>query len=96
MAEEIRLERPYPLFKVVQEDIPDRHGGTSIYYSIYVKVSEDTEWVILYGTFSRPYSELAIDRLREIFDIHIFKWMVDEEKNAPVMFMVDDQIYKTI
>jgi len=95
MEEEIKLERPYPLFKVVQEDILDRRGKTSVYYSIYVKVAENLDWVILYGTFSRPWSEIALERLREIFDTHIFKWMIDEDKNAPTMFMVNDQLYKT-
>lgn len=94
-AQEIRLERPYPLFKVEQEDIPRKDNTTSLYYSIYVKVGKDYDWFLLYGTASRPWSELALDRLREIFDIHIFKWLVNEEENAPVMFMIDDQMYKT-
>ena len=90
---EYKIEKPYPLYKLVQEEIPDRRGGYSINYTIYVTLGKDLDWYELYNTFSRPWAEIALQRLKDIFEIYILDWILN--KNEPVMFEVNDQIYKT-
>ena len=90
-----KIEKPYPLYQLIQDEIPDKRGSYNTIYTIVVKLNEDVaNWYRLYDTFSKPVAELALDRLKELFDIHILKWLKSDE-NMPTMFEVYNQVYKT-
>ena len=88
-----KFMKPYPLWKLAYEEIESR-GEVVGTYNIYVKIDKYSEWVELYNTFSEPWAKIALKRLQEIFDIHIYKWLLSEDDN-PKMFEVNDQVYKT-
>lgn len=90
------IEKPYPLYKLVQEEIPSRHHDhidKHITYTVFVKISQDTNWYQLYSSFSENWAKIALHKLKDIFDIHICRWLIDNKE--PVMFEVNDQVYKT-
>lgn len=93
---EFKIEKPYPLYRLVQEEVPSRHHDyidKNTTYEVAVKIHPDAKWYQLYTTFSEDWAKLALKRLRDIFDVHINRWIMTGEE--PVMFEVNDQIYKT-
>lgn len=90
-----KFVKPYPLFKLVKEEIPDRNDNKSIRfnYEIFVKTASEGDWLSLYNTFSEPWSELAFNKIRNIFETEIIYYMLDADYFP--MFEVNDQIYKT-
>jgi len=93
MGEELKLKKPYPLWKLEYEEIESRGEAVGT-YNICVKIDKYSEWAEIYNTFSEPWAKIALKRLQEIFDIHIYKWLISENNN-PMMFEVNDQVYKT-
>ena len=93
MDENIKLKKPYPLWKLEYEEIESRGEAVGT-YNVCVKVAKYTDWIELYSTFSEPWAKIALKRLQDIFDIYVFKWLTTEENN-PAMFEVNDQVYKT-
>lgn len=90
--EEIKLKKPYPLWKLAYEEIESR-GEALGTYNVCVQLDKYTDWIELYSTFSELWAKIALKRLQDIFDIHIFKWLTSEDNN-PTMIEVNDQVYK--
>lgn len=88
-----KLIKPYPLWKV---DIEDQliNGNVYTLYKIYAKCYHNDIWNILYTTYNKNWCGLALEKLKEMFDVYIYKWL-DNEYDIPSMFEIDDQIYKT-
>lgn len=87
------MSNAYPLWKVVFEQMPI-HDSKTASYSIYAKLNENVDWYKLYETVSEPWSKIALNRLQDIFDVYISKWLTSE-KYLPTMFELHDQMYKT-
>lgn len=85
--------KPYPLFKVEYEEVPSKYGGKSGVYRIYVKIAEPVNWVLLYVTHTLGWAQIALSRLKEIFDTWVVKFIVEDE--LPSMFEVNGEVYKT-
>lgn len=85
--------KPYPLFKVECEEVVSRNDSKSTVFSIYVKIAKKMDWVLLYTTYSLGWAQVALNRLREIFDIWIIKFITEEK--LPPMFEVNGEVYKT-
>lgn len=88
-----KFMKPYPLWKVEYEQVPNGQSKNDI-YRILVKIAKNANWFELYKTYSSVWAEIALKKLQSIFDIHIIKFLVDED-NLPPMFEIHDQIYKT-
>ena len=88
-----KFMKPYPLFKVEYEEVPNRSAGKSVVYRIYVKIAEPMNWVLLYVTHTLGWAQVALSRLEEIFDTWVVKFIIEDE--LPPMFEVNGEIYKT-
>lgn len=88
-----KLIKPYPLWKVDMED-QLINGNIYTLYKVYAKCYHDDIWNILYTTYNKNWCGLALEKLKEMFDVYIYKWL-DNEYDIPSMFEIDDQIYKT-
>lgn len=88
-----KFMKPYPLFKVEYEEVVCKNDNKSVVYKIYVKIAEPMNWVILYTTHTLGWAQVALDRLKEIFDTWIVKFIIEDE--LPPMFEINDEIYKT-
>ena len=90
-----KFMKPYPLFRWEAEEIPSRNDK-SIVYRIYVKIAEPMKWVMLYTTFSSAWCEIAVKKLKDIFDLYIVHFFLEDDKDTYFpMFEIHDQIYKT-
>lgn len=90
-----RFMKPYPLFRWEAEEVPSRNDKSTI-YRIYVKIAEPMDWILLYTTFSSAWCEIAVKKLRDIFDLYIIHFIVEDDKDTYFpMFEVNNQIYKT-
>ena len=90
-----RFMKPYPLFRWEAEEVPSRNDKSTI-YRIYVKIAEPMDWILLYTTFSSAWCEIAVKKLKDIFDLYIMHFIVEDDKDTYFpMFEVNDQIYKT-
>lgn len=93
--ENFKFMKPYPLFRWEAEEIPSRNDK-SIVYRIYVKIAEPMDWIMLYTTFSSAWCEIAVKKLKDIFDLYVIHFIVEDDKDTFFpMFEVNDQIYKT-
>ena len=88
-----KFMKPYPLFKVEYEEIAGRNDNKSSVYRIYVKIAEPTNWVLLYTTHTLGWAQVSLNRLKEIFDTWVVKFIIEDE--LPSMFEVNGEIYKT-
>ena len=90
-----RFMKPYPLFKWEAEEVPSK-TSKSIVYRIYVKIAEPMEWVCVYTTFSNAWCELAVNKLKDIFDLYIVHMFLEDDADTYFpMFEVNNQVYKT-
>lgn len=90
-----KFMKPYPLFRWEAEEIPSRSGKSTV-YRVYVKIAEHMNWIMLYTTFSSAWCEIAVKKLKDIFDLYIIHFIVEDDKDTYFpMFEVNDQIYKT-
>lgn len=85
--------KPYPLFKVEYEEIVGRDNSKSSVYRIYAKISEPMNWFLLYTTHTLGWAQVSLNRLKELFDIWIIKFITEDD--LPTMFEVNGEIYKT-
>lgn len=88
------MEKPYPLWRIIQEEIPRADKTKFTSYTIEVKIDDRANWLELYSTVSKLHAEIAQKRLSDIFDVSIYKWL-EASYNIPVMFEICDQIYRT-
>lgn len=88
-----KREKGYPLWKVEYEE-QLYHDVLSKEYTIYVKPHSMVSPIKLYMTTSLPKVQVALERLRDMYDILIEKILVDVD-NQPAMFEVHNQIYAT-
>lgn len=91
--QDIKLMKPYPLYKVEYEEIPSRNGKSDV-YRIYVKIAAQTEWLLLYVTHKLAWAQISLDKLKTIFDTQIIHFIINGIDDYP-MFEIHDQIYKT-
>lgn len=90
---EFKREKGYPLWKVEYEE-QLYHDVLSKEYTIFVKPHPQISPIKLYMTTSLPRVQIALDRLKDLYDIIVAK-MIKSEHNQPAMFEVHNQIYKT-
>lgn len=88
-----KFMKPYPLWKVDYEQVPNGENKNDI-YRVLVKIAKNTNWFELYKTYSSVWAEIALKKLQDIFDLYVIDFIVDED-NIPPMFEIHDQIYKT-
>lgn len=88
-----KFMKPYPLFRVEYEELSKGEDTTSV-YRIYVKIAQPMDWMLLYTVSSLPWAQIALKRLKEIFDLYIIHFLMEGEEYFP-MFEVNNQIYKT-
>lgn len=91
--QDFKFMKPYPLFKVEYEEVPSRNNSKSSVYRIYVKIAEHMNWVLLYVTHTLGWAQVSLNRLKEIFDTRIVKFIIEDE--LPPMFEINGEIYKT-
>lgn len=90
-----RFMKPYPLFRWEAEEVPSRNDKSTV-YRVYVKIAEPMKWVMLYTTFSSAWCEIAVKKLKDIFDLYIVHFFLEDDKDTYFpMFEIHDQIYKT-
>lgn len=90
-----RFMKPYPLFRWEAEEVPSRDDKSTV-YRVYVKIAEPMKWVMLYTTFSSAWCEIAVKKLKDIFDLYIVHFFLEDDKDTYFpMFEIHDQIYKT-
>lgn len=91
----IRLMKPYPIYKVVYEETVN-DGKTHGVYEIYIKIAHNFNWCLLYTTSSKQWCELALKKIKEIFDIYLIHLLLEEDSDTYFpMFEVDGQVYKS-
>lgn len=88
-----KREKGYPLWKVEYEE-QLYHDVLSKEYTIYVKPHSMVPPIKLYMTNSLPKIQVALERLKDMYDILIERVLVDMD-NQPAMFEVHNQIYAT-
>ena len=86
--------KPYPLWKVEYEQVPNGENKNDI-YRVLVKIAKNANWFELYKTYSSVWAEVALKKLQDIFDLYIISFIVDED-DIPPMFEIHDQVYKSL
>jgi hypothetical protein len=89
---EYRLMKPYPLWKVVYEQLPREDSKTDV-YTIWVKIAKNLDYIKLYTVNSPAWADIALKKLQEIFELYILKFIVEEY--VPPMFEINSQVYKS-
>lgn len=90
-----KFMKPYPLFKWEAEEVKSR-DSKSIVYSVFVKVAEPVNWTLLYTTFSSAWCEIAVKKLKDIFELYVIHFFMEDDADTYFpMFEVNNQIYKT-
>lgn len=89
-----KFMKPYPLWKVEYEQVPNGENKNDI-YRVLVKIAKNANWFELYKTYSSVWAEIALKKLQDIFDLYVMNFIIDED-DIPPMFEIHDQIYKSL
>lgn len=86
------MNKIYPLWKLIYQE--SLYGVNKVdEYIIKCKLDENSSWIKLYTTYNLPKAQLALIKLKEIFTPYIESFL---QNNTPIMFSVNNQMFKTI
>ena len=90
-----KLVKPYPLWKVEYEEFQYKLIDKRSIFRIYVKPTQESNYINLYNTNSLPWAQIALRKLQDIFDTQIIHILEEGEEYYP-MFEINSQVYKTL